>query len=324
MASDSFAGYAIDSPIQGFPLLESVRTSDFCPLIARTKTVGRPITPVAYDCVKVIVVRNGSAFLSSEFGQQPVTVGDVILLGANVLCGSEPEGNITVTTIYADTDYVLDQVRWQYAAFLHDHLDAQGFADTLYTEPAQILRLGEERAGILMPWLDEMVTLSLEGHPVRHYLRMQALWFQIAYVIAPFITVSPVRRSPSQRTHFRPTLPRDRRFAPLRTEVRHVAQLLRERPEHRWSLDDLAAEVHLSPSRLSIVFVEAYGKTPLAFLTMIRAELLAKYLRETDLTVDAAMQRVGWRSRSHATRLFREYVGVTPGYYRQMRRSFSA
>ena len=42
------------------------------------------------------------------------------------------------------------------------------------------------------------------------------------------------------------------------------------------------------------------------------------------LTVAAAIQRVGWHSRSHATRLFREYVGVTPGYYRQMRRAFTA
>ncbi|MER7002481.1 AraC family transcriptional regulator [Dactylosporangium sp. NPDC000555] len=29
------------------------------------------------------------------------------------------------------------------------------------------------------------------------------------------------------------------------------------------------------------------------------------------------MQRVGWHSRSHATRLFRQYVGLTPGDYRQ-------
>ncbi|WP_223175093.1 AraC family transcriptional regulator [Schaalia sp. JY-X159] len=288
-------------------------------LLARTATVYRPVGPVAYDCVKVVVVRDGSAFLLSEFGQKPVRPGDVILLGASVLCGSEPEGHITVTTVYLDTDYVLDQVRWQYAGFLEDRLDAQGFADMIYTEPAQVLRLGEDRAGMLMPWLDELVALSVDGNFVRNYLRMQALWFQIAYVIAPFIAVSPVRISPSQRAHIRPTLPRDRRFAPLRAEARRAAALLRENPAKRWTLEDLAAEVHLSPSRLSSVFVEAYGKTPLAFLTMLRAEHLAKYLRETDLTVSAAMERVGWYSRSHATRLFRQYVGVTPGHYRQMR-----
>ena len=67
------------------------------------------------------------------------------------------------------------------------------------------------------------------------------------------------------------------------------------------------------------MFVEAFGKTPLAFLTMIRAETLAKYLRETDLTVTAAMQRVGWHSRSHGSRLFRQYVGLTRGNYRRLR-----
>lgn len=295
------------------------RWSRGAPFVARTATIRRPLGPVAYDYVKVIVVRDGSAFLFSEFGQQIVKPGDVILLGANVLAGSEPEGRITVTTIYLDTDYMLDQVRWQYAAYLEDRLDAQEFAEAIYTEPAQILRLGEGRAGLLMPWLDELVALSVEGDFVRHYLRIQALWFQIAYVIAPFIKVSPVRISPSQRAHVRPTLPRNRRFAPLRADVRRAVTLLRDNPARRWTLENLAAEVHLSPSRLSNVFVEAYGKTPLAFLTMIRAEQLAEYLRETDLTVTAAMQRVGWNSRSHASRLFREYVGLTPGEYRRLR-----
>lgn len=102
----------------------------------------------------MIVVRDGSAILFSEFGKQPVKLGDVILLGANTLCGSEPEGHITVTAIDADTDYVIDQVFWQNVGVLHDRLDAQDFAATIYTEPAQVLRLGEDRAGMLMPWLD--------------------------------------------------------------------------------------------------------------------------------------------------------------------------
>jgi AraC-like DNA-binding protein len=172
---------------------------------------------------------------------------------------------------------------------------------------------------MLMPWLDELVSPSIDGNFVRHYYRIHALWFQIMYVVAPFIKVSPVRVSPSQRAHIRPTLPRDRHFAPLRADVRRAADLLRENPAQRWSLNDLAAEVHLSPSRLSSVFVDAYGKTPLAFLTMIRSERLAKCLRETDLTVTAAMHQVGWHSRSHATKLFQQYVGLTPGDYRRLR-----
>ncbi|MFT3968885.1 MAG: hypothetical protein QM695_01040 [Micropruina sp.] len=136
------------------------------PIVARSRTVHRPAGPVAYDCVKVIIVRDGSAVLFSEFGQKPVRPGDVILLSANTLCGSEPEGHITVTTVYLDTDYVIDQVFWQHFGVLQDRLDAQRFAATIYAEPAQIVRLGEDRAGMLMPWLNELVALSTEHEPV--------------------------------------------------------------------------------------------------------------------------------------------------------------
>lgn len=290
----------------------------FSPIVAHSYTIRRPITPVAYDCVKLIFVRSGSAILFSEFGEKPVAVGDVVLLGTNTLCGSEPEGHITVTTIYLDTDYVIDQVFWQHAGLLQDRLEAQGLAETVYSEPTQVLRLGEDRAGMLMPWLDELVERSIEGGFARNFYRMQAVWFSIAHVIAPYIKVSPVRISASQRAHIRPTLPRHRQFEPLRAEARQAAELLHQAPARHWTLDTLAARVHLSPSQLSRVFTDAYGKTPLAYLTMLRAEHLAKSLRETDLPIETAMRQVGWRSRGHAAQQFRKYVGLTPTRYRQL------
>ena len=216
------------------------------PLIARTHVVRRPVGPLAYDCVKIIVVRDGSAILFSEFGQQPVKVGDVIVLGANTLCGSEPEGHITVTTIYADTDYVIDQVFWHHVGFLQDRLDAQAFAATIYTEPAQILRLGEDRTGQLRPWLDDLVALSIEARPVKNFHRMQVLWFSISHVITPFIKTSPIRTSSTQRATEWQTQPRHRRFAPIRSEARRGAELLRADPVRHWSVTDLADELHLS------------------------------------------------------------------------------
>jgi AraC family transcriptional regulator len=105
------------------------------------------VGPVPYDCVKVITVREGSAILFGEFGQKPVTVGDVTLLGTSVLCGSEPEGSITATTVYLDTDYAVDLFFWQHAGLLYDRLDAHDVAAAVYADPVQFLRLGEARAG---------------------------------------------------------------------------------------------------------------------------------------------------------------------------------
>lgn len=287
-------------------------------IVARTRTVHRPVGPLAYDCVKIIVVRDGSAILFSEFGRQPVKVGDVIVLGANTLCGSEPEGYITETTIYADTDYVIDQVFWQHVGFLQDRLDAQEFAATIYTEPAQILRLGEDRAGQLMPWLDELVTLSIETRPVENFYRMQALWFSITHVIAPFIKTSPVRMSPTQRATGWPTQPRHRRFAPLRQEARRGAELLRTDPVRRWSVTELANELHMSKSQVGRIFVDAFGKSPIAYLTMLRTERMAGLLRTTDAPITVIANEVGWRDADFAARQFRRSVGMTPRQYRAM------
>lgn len=278
----------------------------------------RPIGPIAYDCVKVIIVRDGSALLFSEFGQRIVTAGDVVVLGANVLCGSEPEGHITATTIYLDTDYVIDQVFWQHAWLLHDRLDAQRFTKALYSEPSQVLRLGEDRTGMLMPWLDELVARSIDGGFAHHFHRMQALWFAIADVVTPFVKVTPIRQSRTQRAHSRPTLPRCRNVAPARDEAHQTRATLASDIATNWTLDVLSARVHLSPKQLSRVFTEAYGKTPLAYLTMLRVEEMAHLLCETHLTIDASARRVGWASRSRANEAFQECVGMTPSDYRRM------
>ncbi|MFX4271432.1 helix-turn-helix domain-containing protein [Propionibacteriaceae bacterium Y1685] len=270
--------------------------------------------------MKLIFVRAGSAILLSEFGERPVGAGDVVALGANTLCGSEPERSITETTLYLDHDYVVDQVFWQYAALVADRWDAHDFAEQLNSEPAQILHLGEDRAGMLMPWLDELVALSIDGPSPERFYRLQALLFAVLDVVTPYVRTTATRRTVRQRKSIRPGLPRHRRFAPLRAEARAAAHLLREQPARRWTLGELADVVHLSPSQLGRVFIEAYGATPMTYLTTLRAERLARLLRDTDLPIEVAMGEVGWHSRGHAARLFRQAVGVTPARYRQLTR----
>lgn len=266
----------------------------------------------------MIIVRSGSAIVFSEFGQRPVNVGDAVILGANVLCGSEPEGYIAVTTIYLDTHYVLDQLFCQYAGLLQDRLDAQGLAETLYSEPAQVLRLGEDRTGLLTPWLDELVSLSIDGEYRERFHRVQSLWFAIADVVTPFVRVSPVRLTPMQRVRTRPTLPRHRRFAPTRDEARQAYDAMRSDIAASWTLNALADMVHLSAKQLSRVFTDAYGKTLHAYPTMLRVEQMARLLRDTDLKIAEAGRQVGWSSRNRASAAFRECTGVTPSQYRAM------
>lgn len=198
----------------------------------------------------LIVVRDGSTILFSEFGQEHTNVGDVVLLGASTLCSSELEGHVTVTTIYLDTD--------------------------------------EARAEMLMPWLDELIALSVAGGQREQYHRIQALWFSIMNRVGPFIHVTPVRTSTSQRSRIRPTLPRGRRFVPLRAEARAAQAALRGDLAGDWTLSELSDLVHLSPKQLARVFTDAFGKTPLAYLTLLRVQQMARLLHAPDLSMTQA------------------------------------
>lgn len=291
----------------------------YSPLIAQTSVLNHPTGPTAYDCLRLIVMREGTAVVFSEFGWQPVSVGDVVLLGPNVLSCTEPEGHTAVTVIYVDTDYALDQFFWQHSPILHDRLDALGLAERVYSEPAQVLRIGRNRADMIAPWLDAMVAVSTEGKFRLKFNRLQALWFNVMDVLAPFIHVSSVRLTPLQRARARPVLPRSRRFVPLRREALLAREALHEDLAHTWTLHELAATVWLSPQQLVRVFTTAFGKTPKAYLTMLRVQEMARLLRETNIPVAEAGRRAGWRSRSRATEAFTEHTGVSPSRYRAMR-----
>jgi len=286
------------------------------PLLARTRTARRPVGPVVYGCVKVVVVCDGSAVLSGEFGQHPLNLGDVLLLAANVECGAEPEGRVTVTTIYLDPDYAIDQFYWQHTGLLLDRLEAYDVAALVFAEPMQVLRLGEQRLGELSPWLDELAELSRAANPVEVFARMQVLWFLLADAIRPHIKAVPVPEVLAQSAKARPRWLGNRRLAaPVRVEALTVRDALHSNIARRWLFRDLAEMVHLSPKQLARVFTVAYGRTPCAYLARLRVEAMARLLREDNLTIDAAAHRVGW-GRTQASDMFARHVGVTPGRYR--------
>lgn len=205
------------------------------PLIARTTKARRPYRPVVYGCVQLVAVREGSAILSGEFGQRPINIGDVLLIGANVACGAEPEGQVTVTTVYLDPDYAVDQFYWQHTGLLLDRLEAHDMAALVFSESVQLLRLGERRLGELVPWLDELAELSRAGHPSESFTRMQVLWFLLVDAICPYMKTVPVPEVVAQSAKARPRWLGNRRLAdPVRVEALTVRDALHGNIARRW------------------------------------------------------------------------------------------
>lgn len=127
----------------------------------------------------------------------------------------------------------------------------------------------------------------------------------------------PIQEVLARWVKARPWALRSRRLtAPVRVEALRVRDALHADVARRWVLRDLAEMVDLSPKRLVSVSAAAYGKTPTAYLQALRVEKMARMLRESRLTVDAAAHQVGWASRSQAIATFTRLVGTAPGRYR--------
>ncbi len=63
--------------------------NEYKPVEARTQTAYTPLDAVAYDCLKIIVLRSGSATLVDTCGTHRVEAGDIAVLAWNAACGAE-------------------------------------------------------------------------------------------------------------------------------------------------------------------------------------------------------------------------------------------
>jgi len=99
--------------------------------------------------------------------------------------------------------------------------------------------------------------------------------------------------------------------------VGKALELMHERPDHAWSVDDLAREVGLSRSALHERFVQYVGQPPMQYLSGWRIQLGARLLRESNRNVMAIALEVGYDSEAAFSRAFRRIVGMPPAAWRK-------
>lgn len=106
--------------------------------------------------------------------------------------------------------------------------------------------------------------------------------------------------------------------AAVRNEtIMQVKRYIREHFLEAISLADVAREVHLSPFHLSRLFKEKEGVNFVEYLTRLRLDEAKRLLVQTNDTIAAVAQRVGYAEANYFSRLFRRYFGVSPNEYRQ-------
>jgi AraC-like DNA-binding protein len=116
------------------------------------------------------------------------------------------------------------------------------------------------------------------------------------------------------------TLPEESRgwLAGLRDRfVGRALALMHAEPAAEWSVDELGKRVGLSRSALHERFADMVGQGPMQYLANWRMQVAAALLRDTDTTVAAVAQEVGYASEEAFTRAFKRLVGQPPAAWRR-------
>jgi len=186
----------------------------------------------------------------------------------------------------------------------------------LYPDAVQLQRAATQLAGAPRdyPFFAEAVVTDpqLAHHFVQLHTRLEAgvsVLERESYWLA-FLTQLIVRHADPQRS-FVTLQPKAERALLQRAlaylEAHYAANV---------SLDELAAQVHLSPYHLLRLFKATFGLPPHAYLTQLRVQR-AKQLLNAGLPITEVALTVGFTDQSHLTRHFKRMIGVPPGQYAQ-------
>ena len=88
-------------------------------------------------------------------------------------------------------------------------------------------------------------------------------------------------------------------------------------PARDWTVESLAREVGLWRAAFARRFARAVGEPPLAYLTRWGMSTAGRLLRESDLTLAAVAQRVGYTSEFAFSKAFKRDFGIAPSAYRR-------
>lgn len=97
--------------------------------------------------------------------------------------------------------------------------------------------------------------------------------------------------------------------------------LLHKRPEHSWTIAELATEVGLSRSSLVGRFTRYLAEPPMAYLTRWRLRLAAEALTTSPRGVADIAAAVGYESEAAFNRAFKRAFGAPPARYRRQSRN---
>lgn len=254
-----------------------------------------------HSFLEIAVVTGGSGVHRSMAGRQPLARGDVLVLRPGVWHGYEDCPDLVVYNCCVSTDLLEHELAWTREDPLLGYL--------LWTGP-----MSRGRQGMLTVRLDGAALEECVARLTRlDELRRRPRDVRRAETIGQLLLVASTLAAAAWRARETDEPPAEA-VHPL---AARAMGLLEARPAHRWTLAEVAADLHITPGYLVRVFKSAAGLPPMAYLARRRVELAASLLLHTEEPVTSIASSVGWPDQNYFARRFRAHVGMSATAYRR-------
>ena len=234
-------------------------------------------------------------------GTQEVGAGDVILLRPGVWHGYENCRDLKVYNSCFSIELLRRELSWTREDPLLGYLLWAG----PYSSPARgmlMTTLAPAVFGECLTHLDALSALRNQPQEWRRAEivgRLSLLFSQIGQVVARAGGLAPGNPGTAHPA------------------VGCAIRLMEADLARRWTLTDLAEDLHLTPGHLVRLFKKATGLPPMAYLGQVRAEHAAMLLLGSAEPISEIGRNVGWPDQNHFARRFKAHYGLSATTYRK-------
>lgn len=100
-------------------------------------------------------------------------------------------------------------------------------------------------------------------------------------------------------------------------QIVHLIQYIEQNYDRDLTVKSLAKMVHMDETYVSNLFKKKTGMTIIKYIHQVRIERSKLLLHQSDMTIAEVGESVGFMDNNYFNRIFRRYVGTTPGNYRR-------
>ncbi|WP_203840365.1 helix-turn-helix transcriptional regulator [Winogradskya humida] len=260
-----------------------------------------PRTDHTHSFVELAVITGGAGVHRSMLGDQPLAVGDVVLLRPGVWHGYDRCDNLQLYNCCFSVDLLHRELAWTRDDPLLGYL--------LWTGPYAMHRRGMLTAALDQAELAECVVHlraldELRARPA--HAHRGDLVGRLTLFLSCLSRAVDRSRTQSDGDP----------AGPVHPAVTSAIKLMEEDLSRHWTLTELAGRLGLSAGYLVRIFKATTGLPPVAYLARHRVETAAGRLLHTDDPITQIAQSVGWPDQNYFARRFRAHYGLTATTYR--------